>query len=217
MRIKTLLLSTFTSCLLIISAQSSAFDFINGMGLLKKNISFAPVWNMNEDGNHTRSKFSRSFIKRTENKVCINANVKGLDGEAYSGWVFIFNDPENCDSGIDEIGSMCSQTDLANPNVSATGMWGLGLIAGDKERAYIDKCFEIGETTHFVMGAGDKLGLTDPMNAEVHILLRNHGPAAFEDSELLGKQLNSYRGGCNMPGNEMEGAFDCYEEKVIVH
>lgn len=39
-------------------------------------------------------------------------------------------------------------------------------------------------------------GLTNPLEAEVHIVIKFHGPPQYDDSEILALQLTSFVGDC---------------------
>ncbi len=71
----------------------------------------------------------------------------------------------------------------------------------------------VGDTTEAVFGPG----LVHTDSAEIHILVRFHGPVA--DMGMLGEQLHLVGGGCdvNTMGTHAEGVgFVCYDPQVVV-
>lgn len=209
------------SCIstMLFTTQAHSFDgFGSKLGDIfnRSATSISPVMDIQEDGTFQRVYFSKSVIKRSESEVCVKTKARDLDGSAYTGWWIIYNNPESCTDPISDIGASCGAADLTNSDAGVTGMWAVGSIAGETNRAYFDACISVGETTHAVMPFGDQQGLTDPYGAEIHFILRNHGSAEYENPELLGQQLNSYMGGCNVPDGDGD-LFDCYEEKVVIH
>ena len=71
----------------------------------------------------------------------------------------------------------------------------------------------VGDTTEAVFGPG----LVHTDSAEIHTLVRFHGPVA--DMGMLGEQLHLVGGGCdvNTMGTHAEGVgFVCYDPQVVV-
>ena len=44
------------------------------------------------------------------------------------------------------------------------------------------------------------MGLTDAAAAEIHLVVRGHGPAAIHDPEMLEAQTSTFMGGCETLG-----------------
>lgn len=66
-------------------------------------------------------------------------------------------------------------------------------------------------------GGGELFGeLTDPMGAEVHLIVRCHGPAT---PEFLPEQINSFAGGCTpeSSGGLGNGPYICKDVQVAIH
>lgn len=197
-------------------AMSSIPTFANNIFYSKNKKDISAVWNIEGNGEFTKVHRAKSVMKRFDDKICATAKVRNLSEGAYTAWWVIFNNPEYCSDGIPMLDARCGVQDFSNVGVDVTGMWVAGALVGPKGKAVVDICLDVGELTHELMPFGTQAGLTNPKGAEIHFILRNHGPAAFDDAEALGQQLNSYGGGCELPDAGIEG-FPCFEEKTIIH
>ena len=123
----------------------------------------------------------------------LNVDTTDLPVGAYSIWALIFNDPSMCTDGI------CSLDDVLPPpgNVDAgmSPLWVTGGIVGPDRQGHFSGSVGMG-----VEGAPGSLlwgdGLTNPMGAEVHLEVRYHGPAAWDDPALLYDQMATVGGNC---------------------
>ncbi|NNE11020.1 MAG: hypothetical protein HKN41_02120 [Ilumatobacter sp.] len=120
----------------------------------------------------------RSTLLRTRRGALGFVRTGGLQaGDAYTVWAVVFNNPAGCIDG-------CDGADLANPAAEAVSMLGAGKVAQRSAASFLIR-----------IGAGDEL--TDPHGAEIHFVLRTHGPAL---PGLVDEQISSLNGGC--PPNE---------------
>ena len=59
------------------------------------------------------------------------------------------------------------------------------------------------------------------MGSEVHMIVRYHGPARWDDAEILKSQMYSFQGFCtpasSLGGGTDEGAFSCFEPQATMH
>lgn len=132
----------------------------------------------------------------------------GLDpGSAYTLWWVVFNHPDRCLGR--HAGLRCGPTDLFNPDVDASLLWAAGAVAGSTGEATFESRLAGGDNAGaFVMpGMQDPSpGLTQPHTAEIHLVVRNHGPARQEHLE---EQTTTMNGGCDVG----QPNFPCKDEQ----
>jgi hypothetical protein len=126
-----------------------------------------------------------SQLTRDKNAIFGIINTKGLNsGWVYTAWFGIFNNPDQCAT------RPCSAADFANPAVMGSRVNFGGRLIGMDGAATYGAFLAVGDTST----AFDGPGLLDPKHAEIHMVVRSHGPAlmgaAFMD------QLNVFNGGC---------------------
>jgi len=111
-------------------------------------------------------------------------------GDAVTSWWVIFNHPENCTD------NMCGEDDVFDhPELASVSLVsGAGTVVGYDGKAEFYSFLHKGYTYDAVFGSG----LTNPRGAEIHFVLRTHGPAK---GRMISEQLGSLNGGC-MPPNE---------------
>jgi hypothetical protein len=143
-----------------------------------------------------------SRIVRTDNGISGSISVHlgnesgSVKGLAVTLWIVIFNYPEECGTP-----NMCLDPDFANPDVMVDVVYGGGNIVGDSERANIGFRYKAGENTGsiadlFGLHLNDEdegFGLLNPRGAEVHYVIRFHGPV---NPAAMSEQIHSYGGGC---------------------
>lgn len=140
-----------------------------------------------------------SRIVRTDKGISGNISVHlGNESGSAGGivitlWLVIFNNPGEC-------AGECVDADLFNPAVMADVVYGGGNVVGGSEKATIGFRYAAGSNagsiaTLFGMPTndGEGYGLRDPRGAEVHYVIRFHGPV---NTEAMPAQLQGYEGGC---------------------
>lgn len=106
-------------------------------------------------------------------------------GNAYTIWFVVINNPDACAA------SPCSGPDIIlNPATESQVTYGAGNIAGGSGLASFAGAFRAGPIAGWLPGGS----LDDPMTAEIHLVLNDHGPAL---AEYLPSMIHSYRGGCS--------------------
>ena len=141
---------------------------------------------------------SGSELIRGKDGVFVSLTTKNLmPGWVYTAWAGIFNNPEECAT------HPCSGADFANPAVQGSRVNLGGRIIGMDGSATYGSFAGIGDTT----SAFDGPGLLDPKHAEIHTVVRSHGPALM--GMALADQLSKFNGGC--PPNT------CVNVQVAVH
>lgn len=119
-------------------------------------------------------------------------------GNAHTIWFVAFNDPGACASPMMDGGtliSLCGLPDLANAAAEPTAVWGAGHVVGAGGVVTFGGRVAVGDASG--CDALGRLpcggGLTDPAGAEIHLVVRTHGPAI---PELVNEQIHSFNRGC---------------------
>jgi hypothetical protein len=163
---------------------------------------------------------ARSQLVRHEGGVSMTFQTHGLaGGDAYTVWWVIFNDPSQCSApGCDEDDLFVNPADPSqgiDPN--GVGVWvgyAAGHVVGDSGRASFAAGLSAGDTSGTLLGTS--AGLDDPFAAEVHLVLRRHGPALT--GQALVEQITTFGGGCStMTGGTDPAGFDCYDPQAAMH
>ena len=152
------------------------------------------------NGAHTR-------LTRGDDTVWAQVHSRNLSpGHAYTVWAIVWNDPGNCGDPIPGTGSLCGEGDLGNVAAGSGAFWsgmsGVANAAGNLNlRGHIHEDVAPGEVLFGEL-------LTDAENAEIHFIVRDHGPAS-DDPATLEAQLTTVGGGC--------GDFDCDDPQASIH
>lgn len=145
-----------------------------------------------------------STLTRTDGRISYDLSTTGLEpGTANTLWVVIFNRPEYCDGD-------CDDADLANPDVMADVVFGgSGQVVGSSGEATFSGSRKVGDNSGSILGEWMDLpenGLMDPRGAEIHFVIRNHGPVI---EGLEQEMISTFNAGCGPVA--MEGAPDVPE------
>ena len=140
-------------------------------------------------------------IVRNKNGISGNwfsslSNGEGsAEGLAVTLWIIIFNYPEECATPYE-----CTEGDLFNPDVEPDALYGAGNIVDSSEEASFgfhrkrgDNSGSIANLFGMPTDGGEPYGLRNPRGAEVHYVLRLHGPM---NPEEMPAQIHTYPGGC---------------------
>jgi hypothetical protein len=131
-----------------------------------------------------------TILVRTKEAVGMTLHSFGLvPGNAYTAWFGIFNNPKACAT------TPCTGADLANPHVRGVVLYGTGQIAGEDGTADFGAFRAVGDPTGREESLGTAMALEKPLRAEIHLVVRSHGPAALDDADLQA-QLSTFNGGC---------------------
>jgi hypothetical protein len=137
-----------------------------------------------------------STLVREADRVDGTLRLEGLTPlRATTVWWVVFDRPAGCVAACDA-GDLFDDTGALAPNPEAriSLIWGAGQLPASSSVAFnlhLDRGRDNGAV---VFGPG----LLDPAGAEIHLLVRTHGPALGGDTrgETLEAQLTSYEGGC---------------------
>ncbi len=153
-------------------------------------------------------------LQRSADSVSVDIHSKGLDpGSAYTVWLVIFNNPSGCVAG-------CDGTDVipggpADVSVIWSGAGGVANAAGRLNvNGSLTEGNPEGNQQLFVdLGAPDA-GFTDAEGAEIHTVVRNHGPATGNPD-----QVSTFEGDCTAASSADlgSGTFTCEDVQFSVH
>ncbi|WP_086477032.1 hypothetical protein [Arenibacter amylolyticus] len=139
-----------------------------------------------------------STLHRNNNGITVNFKVEGLIPGAYTIWWVIWNQPENC-----AIPGACNETDFANAaNVAVDVLYAAGHVVGKNGKGNFSAHLKEGDNSEsinqefFGLPPAGGLQLGNALTAEVHVVLRTHGPKV---PGLVNEQIGSYEGGCDNP------------------
>lgn len=172
-------------CLLLSGAIFSAAGANRAMGEDDKGKTTSQRSNILDfsDGTPTGG---ASFLMRDNGGVWLEGHAKGLGVMyAYTVWFIVFNRPDNCVDG-------CGEDDLENASVRPSVLWGGGFISDADGQghfaAHTEKRNPLGEV---LFGPG----LLSPRKAEIHFVIRCHGPVI---PELAADQIGTFGGACDV-------------------
>jgi hypothetical protein len=118
--------------------------------------------------------------------VWVNMTTDELeDHHVYTLWFVVINNPDACDARPCTAGYILANPDEVQLNVT----WAGGLLMSDEARPKFSAFFPVGEVPQ---GWFDN-DLTNPLGAEIHLVINDHGPFI---PEMAATMLNTYRGGC---------------------
>jgi hypothetical protein len=141
-----------------------------------------------------------SRIVRTDSGISGNVSTSLVNDEARAKglavtlWIVVFNDPGACAT------SPCTDVDLFNPDVMPDVLFGSGNVVGGSEKITLgyhrnagDNSGSIADLFGMPTNDGEPWGLIDPREAEIHYVVRSHGPLV---PAKMPEQINSFEGGC---------------------
>jgi hypothetical protein len=170
-----------------------------------------------------------STIVRTDSGVSGNINtslsndVASAKGLAVTLWIVVFNDPSACAT------SPCTDVDLFDPDVMPDALYGAGTVVGGSEQLSIGFHRNAGDNSGSIADLfgmptdanGESFGLKDPMGAEIHYVVRSHGPKVPAE---MPAQINSFEGGCvtdyfppTDPGDLQLGEGECQDLQFAIN
>jgi len=113
-------------------------------------------------------------------------------GHAYTVWFVVINNPSACTA------SPCSGPDIVlNAATNSQVTYATGHVVGESGQGTFAGSFRAGELPD---GWFAGRGLGDPLTADIHLVLNDHGPAI---QGLVSEMIHTYRAGCtdaSLPG-----------------
>jgi hypothetical protein len=157
-----------------------------------------------------------SSLATFEEGAAMSLVTTGLEpGDTMTIWWIVFNNPEACAHG--EGPAQCGEGDLlmmgGDEAVSGTVLYATGSVIGPSGEGHFSAYLATEDTTYVL---GDGPGLTNPLGAEIHFVVRTHGPAV---PGLVGEQVLTFGGGCNNApeGTGAPGDFACTDLQFAMH
>jgi hypothetical protein len=152
-------------------------------------------WHMQSGNAHLSpvSESAKAQLVRTENGISYSIRTEGLRaGHAYTVWVVVINNPAACTA------SPCSPQDiLLTPATNSQVTYGGGHVVGGSGKAGFGGHLSTGP---LLAGWLSNRGLDNPLGADVHLVLNDHGPVL---AEFMPEMIQTYRAGCtdaSLPG-----------------
>jgi hypothetical protein len=153
-------------------------------------------------------------LQRGEDWIQVTLHTSGLPAGAYTVWWVIFANPAGCSTP-------CSDDDLLNPEAVVSVFWATGGVVRDNGIANFQARYTIGDDLGFpgmqhILGDG----LLDPQTAEIHNILKYHGPASA-DPDVLYDQTHTLLGSCLENANAIDFGdpfgVQCFDPQAVAH
>lgn len=146
-----------------------------------------------------------SMLVRTRTGVGFTLHSRELEPDTpYTTWWVVFNRPRKC-----IIRYQCGGDDLFNPDAEVGVFYATGAVSDSYGQVGMSGEIDYGELPDgFDQVPFPSLDHPIRRNAEIHLILRTHGPASF-DPDMLESQLTEFNGGCP-PG-------DCFDVQASIH
>ncbi len=156
----------------------------------------------------TEEEVGTSRLTRTDNAIATRTNTTELvHRHVTTLWWVIFNNPDECTDN-------CGNDDLFEPTAAQPSCpYADGSIVGGNGNARFQDRLTVGEDRNSCLeffGAEDH-GLLNPEGAEVHVVVRSHGPLI---PGMVPEMRSTFNGGCN-EGEPNEGL--CEDVQFAVH
>lgn len=161
-----------------------------------------------------------AVLTRTTDGVSMEAALTGLeDGHAFTFWFVTFDNPEGCKGtgpdtgcGADDVPRASAQARVVNGGgdvADVDPVTGVAVVKGHLARHNAEGAQMLGGT--------DASPLSNPYRAEIHVIVRSHGPAEADLADLA-EQTSNVIAFCNLEpvGVAPVDAFGCMDQGVII-
>lgn len=176
------------------------FSGVAALVLLAIGVLVLPAW-----GDHDKTKLrwfsngakvsgTSATLERHSTGVSVEIKTRGLEpGHTMTVWWVAFNDPSECSGD-------CGEDDLGNEDVGVTVAYAAGGVVDPKGRARFHSFLPRNDISGTLRVPGflqdPPAGLDDPDDAEVHMVVRSHGPVI---ADQIYEQTHTFGGGCSGP------------------
>lgn len=153
-------------------------------------------------------------LKRGTDWIEVDIRTSGLPAGAYTVWWVIFDTPAGCSDD-------CGEDDLFNEDANVSAFFATGGVVDEEGTATFVARHRVGgglgepDIQHIL---GD--GSLDPSRAEIHNVIKYHGPASG-DPETLQAQLSTLGGSCGEGANALDlrppFGVQCFDPQSVVH
>jgi hypothetical protein len=155
-----------------------------------------------------------STLTRTDSGIALVLHTTGLQaGHAVTIWWMVFNHPEACVSGAatpDPDDPRCGMADMENAAAGLSVLYAAGNIVDEDGAADFGAYLQEGDTDGALEGMD--LGLLDAAAVDVHLVVRDHGPA---DPHMVAGQIRTFEV-CNPP-TPPEEPLSCTDLQMSIH
>lgn len=108
--------------------------------------------------------------------------------------------------------------DFGNPAVGASVFFATGGVVGSNGVGHFDAIVDAGYISTIPDQHLFGPGLTNSQGAEVHYVIRYHGPVV---QRIAAKQISTFTGGCSGPAGEddpvpLDRIYPCYDPQAAV-
>lgn len=170
-----------------------------GAAEAKISIGWSPI-RPHADDPRTPAGFAQSRLIRNDEGIAVRIWTNHLDQAAYTVWWVLFNNPQYCAS------APCTASDLpangGDPRVEASIAFATSDYVGRNGSGRFGAGLGVGDTSRALFGPG----LLNAHVAEVHMVIRWHGPTDPHTAHL---QLSMVNGGCPEGG--------CRDQQFAIH
>lgn len=129
---------------------------------------------------------SSATLITTNDGASMTLSTSGLEpGNVHTVWWVVINQPENCATSPCSGSDVLAETDVVKADVTYAG----GQIVGDTGEAVFSWDLATGDLPN----SWYTNGFTNPLGAEIQIVLNDHGPPI---ADMVDNMLGTYRGGC---------------------
>ena len=153
-------------------------------------------------------------LKRGSDWIKVKIKTSGLPAGAYTVWWVVFDTPDGCVDG-------CGEDDLFNPDAHVSVFYATGGLVHKGRtvtfRARHRVGDEVGEPgTQHILGDGS----IDPARAEIHNIIKYHGPASDNPATRY-EQTHTLLGGCYEGANALDlgepFGVQCFDPQAVAH
>jgi hypothetical protein len=152
------------------------------------------VWMSNQPKAGTTA--GTSTLTRTDSGIALVLHTSGLQaGHTVTVWWMVFNHPQACISGASTEtpdDPRCGMADMGNAAAGLSVLYAAGNIVDEDGEADFGAYLQEGDTDGALPGMG--LGLLDAAAADVHLVVRDHGPV---DPRHVVEQIHTFDDFCN--------------------
>ena len=145
-----------------------------------------------------------SKITRTDQGITVSVNTT-VDPGAYTMWLIIWNNPENCHGNAVAPDLRCVPGPPPEFDPPSCVLYGAGHVVGNNGKLNYTAHRKTWDATSNIGGACPN-GLTNPRGADVHAAVRTHGAAI---PGMIPEQIHTVGGAC--------GTNDCSEVQAAEH
>lgn len=201
MKNRKITLLTITALLLIVGALTTATVFAGPAAHSTSDVVFFDPQGGEGVAGDTVAGASSTLV-RTDNGISITVHTSDLLPGTYTNWWVIFNNPSGC---TPVAAPSCGLNDLGNADAEAAVKFATGHVVSKNGKGNFGAHLSVGDDSGEIFGE-----LTNPMGAEVHYIIRYHGP---KQKGLVDDQIGTVGGGCGA----VAPLFPCYDPQVTIH